>query len=188
MADARRTSSAAATNKPLVRAPARPRHLHAREGAVDLFAVVVGQAVEQRRMAPAHVGERLDDGCVRPRALRPAPTFRARRGSRALWRDAVMAASSDDLPTPAGPHDDQRAAATAGRVDQRALDDRQLTIAADQRVVAAVRRRRARRAADRAGPPPRARARHRARGAACGPIARTGAARRDGRRSLRGDA
>ena len=50
----------------LVGAPAGPRRLRAGQRAVDLLAVMVGEAVEQRGVAPAHVGERLDDGRVRP--------------------------------------------------------------------------------------------------------------------------
>ena len=69
VADASRTSSAAATNSRWCELLAGPRDLGAGEGPVDLLAMVVGEAVEQRRMAPAHVGQRLDDGRVRPRPL-----------------------------------------------------------------------------------------------------------------------
>ena len=56
--------------QPLVRAARRSTGISApAEGAVDLLAVMVGEAVEQRRVPPAHVGERLDDRRVGPRAL-----------------------------------------------------------------------------------------------------------------------
>ena len=69
VADARRTSSAAATNRRWCELPPAHGHLRAGERAVDLLAVMVGEAVEQGRVAPADVGERLDDRRVRPRAL-----------------------------------------------------------------------------------------------------------------------
>ena len=75
--------------QPLVRALARPRDLGAGERAVDLLAVVVGETVEQRRVAPAHVGERLDDRARTATRPRPAPTCRARRGSPAPRASAV---------------------------------------------------------------------------------------------------
>ena len=60
----------------LVGAPTSPGRLRAGQRAVDLLAMMVGEAVEQRGVAPAHVGERLDDGRVRPR------TFDRSRGAR----------------------------------------------------------------------------------------------------------
>ena len=65
----------------LVRAPAGPRRLLADQDPVDLLAVLVGQPVEQGRVAAAEVGHRLDDRRVGPRPLdrrrRPLPDAQA---------------------------------------------------------------------------------------------------------------
>ena len=53
----------------LVRTLTGPRDLCSGKRTVDLFSMMVGQAIEQRRMTPAHVGERFDDRRVRPCAL-----------------------------------------------------------------------------------------------------------------------
>ena len=69
--------------QPLVRAAAGPGDLLAGEGAVDLLTMMVGKAVEQRRVASTQVRQRLDHRRVRPRSLdrrrEPVPDAKSHR-------------------------------------------------------------------------------------------------------------
>ena len=122
--------------EPLVRALAGPLDLGSGESPVDLLAVMIGQAVEQGRMAPADVGERLDDRRIRPGAL-----DRRRRAVTdsevELLRPCADRLQQRRLAHAGGTAEDQGSASAGSRVDQCLLGDRQLEIATDQRVVTA---------------------------------------------------
>ena len=119
----------------LVGALAGPRDLRSGERPIDLVAVMIGEAVEQRRMTPAHIGERLHDRRVRPR-----PLDRCRRAVTdpevQLLRPRRDRGEQRRLPDSGGTADEQRAAAPRRGVEQRTLGDRQLAVAADHRLVA----------------------------------------------------
>ena len=121
--------------QPLVRASAAPRDLGPGEGTVDLLSVMIGKTVEQRRMTPAHVGERLDDRRVRPRAL-----DRRRRAvadtEAQLLRPRGDGGEQRRLAHPGRTADDQGAAAAGRGVEEGLLGGRQLGHA-DQHVVVA---------------------------------------------------
>ena len=133
----------------LVRAAAGPHDLGAGQGPVDLLAVVVGEAVEQGRMAPAEVGERLDH-----RGVGPRPLDRRRRAvpdaEPELPGPPRDRGQQRRLADPRGPGDDQRAAPPRGRVDQRSARRRPAHGRARRARPAARPRRRGRRAGDRA--------------------------------------
>ena len=155
VADARRTSSAAATNSrwcelsPVhaISSPARARSISSR-----WWSARPSSSVGWRRHRSASASTTGAYGhAPSTGADVPWPDPEAQLpGARARSR-----ASSDDLPMPAGPPTIRVRLRPAGRVEQRALGDGQLEVAPDQRVVAARRRRRARRAAGRAAPRPR---------------------------------
>ena len=117
--------------QPLVSGPACPRGIVTAQDAVDLLAVGVGKAVEQRRVAAAHVGERLDHRGERPgsfdrrcRAVTDAPPPSLGERSRL--------AQHGGLPDPGGSGDDDRAGPAVSCLAEQALDRGQFVVAADQ--------------------------------------------------------
>jgi hypothetical protein len=55
--------------QPLVGRLACPAHVPPRQRPLELIPIIVSQPVAQGRMLAAHVAERLEDRCVRPRSL-----------------------------------------------------------------------------------------------------------------------
>jgi hypothetical protein len=120
-----------ANEEPLVTALSCPFRRAAAQRAFDLASVFVGQAVEQRRVAPAQVREGFEHRRVRPGTLEGGGSAHADTQP-SLLRPPVEPPHHCGLADAGGPGDEERPPLPCARRDDQPVDPAQLGVAAEE--------------------------------------------------------